>query len=258
MRLARLAKSEDKARETIKTAKALEPEIAGAKSLASLKGLIDPLIGKSEVPREQAAQVLAGLEKVGLSAEQREVLYWLLNDEVITKDPAKPKSAKEEAAEAAREEFERLKREEAEGTAKAEEKQLSELRAGFVAGINKLYGTAEGNANWPGVSAAVRLGRLSEGDIYSYVDAEILRTGAAPNATAVLDHFNKKFEGEFEAAGYTRQKVEAQPGGEKPKPTTVTTEWTAGTVPKAAEDEEKLSTHESAERTKKKFFGKNA
>jgi hypothetical protein len=78
-------------------------------------------------------------------------------------------------------------------------------------------------------------------------------TGRRRTRQQVLDHFQKVYESEIEAAGYTRQKVEAQPGGEGPRGTnTITSEWSAGAG--AASSDHGKSRRESSEEIKRRHF----
>jgi hypothetical protein len=230
-RLVRIAQAEDAARAAKAEAEASKAELAELRTWKEARSK-DPLA--------------AALH--GLSDEQQDALYWSLNDRLLKRDPATPPDPAEVARKAAREEWERAQAERDAASKKQQTDQETQAQAWYVGEVGKAFEAAPDK--WPAVKAR----GVAEGDIHSHAEAEYKRTGKVPDAAAVLDHFQRKYEADLEAAGYTRQKVEAQPGGTKPKPQseTVTNEWSAGSVPPPSSSEETL--HEQRERIKRKHF----
>ena len=229
LRLARIAKSEDQARATIKEAATLKTELVEYRTWKE---------GRAKDPIAAAT--------AGLTEEQEDKVYWHLNDKILAKG-GKEADPAESARKAAREEIkrEREEREAAEG--KTRDESYEQAKVWYVTEVAKAFEASP--KTWPAVAAR----GVSPGDIHTYSEGYWKQHGTAPDAAAVLGHFEKLFETEFEAAGYTRQKVEAQPGGEGPRgTTTVTNEWSAGAGP--ASNGVGHSRRESSEEIKRKHF----
>lgn len=248
MRLARIARQEDALRAARAEAEAVKGDLTSWREFKELKG---------KAPAEALGKLF--------TPEEREQLYWLLNDEVLAKDPQKPK----DAAQLAREEAEKLL---AERDAKAKEEanaaQAARARAhaeGFAKSVSDAFDTE--HAKYPlarGVEVALEEHSFKDGtkgevlvfrhgDISLSMGAEFEK-GTKHTPASVLQFFQTERERQLEAAGYTRQKVEAQSGGEKPQsPNTATAGWQAGSGP-SAKDDAKLTVRQSAEAIKRKHF----
>jgi hypothetical protein len=229
LRLARIAKSEDQARATIKEAASVKTELVEYRAWKE---------GRAKDPIAAAT--------AGLTEEQEDKVYWHLNDKILAKG-GKEADPAESARKAAREEIERDRKERAEAEGKTRDESYEQAKVWYVTEVAKVFEASP--KTWPAVAAR----GVSPGDIHTYSQGYWTEHGTAPDAAAVLGHFQKLYETEIEAAGYTRQKVEAQPGGEGPRgTTTVTNEWSAGAGP--ASNGSGHSRRESSEEIKRKHF----
>ena len=231
LRLARIATAEDRARVATAEAKKVEAELREYRAWKETKA------------RDPLAVVVQNL-----TPEQQTELYWKLNDHVLKSDPDRPKDPAELARQAAREEWERLDKERQERERGSKETQFEQARTWYVGEVAKTFDASP--AKWPAIAAR----GVAAGDIHAFAEAEFKRTGTAPDAATVLDHFQREYEAQFEAQGYTRRKVEAQPGGEKPRSgtTTVTQEWSAGAGAPSSKPDSEKSLRELREEIKRK------
>lgn len=171
-------------------------------------------------------------------------LFNELTDHVLASEPAKPQT-EDDKIKAKVDEALTAKEKAAEEAAQNRRKEIQETYTGAVA---KVF---EGEAKrWPLIASR----GVEAGDIHSYVEAEFKRSGQVPSPEAVLDHFQRSYEADLEAAGYTR-KVEAAQGGQRPTSETVNPQWTRDRgAPEATVDESKMSLRESREAIKRRFF----
>lgn len=235
-RLARLATQE----EQIRSGRAeLEKERAG---------LTEYRAWKDARAKDPAAAVLQHMTE-----PEQDALYWKLHERILSDDAAKGKAAtpEEVARRIAREELAAREKDQETSRETAKAAELESARGWYVGTINEAFN--KDIKKWPAIAAR----GVTAGDIHTFAEDHYKREGSAPDAATVLDHFQRKYESEFEANGYTRQKVEAQPGGERPRgeTTTVTSEWSAGSVPSSEGANGEQSLKESKEEIKRRHFG---
>lgn len=233
LRLARVARAEDSARVVKKEAEALKGE------LVEYRGW-----------KEARAKDPVAAATAGLTDEQKEAVFWALNDHVLKTDPGRAKDPIEEAKRAALEAVDKRDQERTESETKAQTEARTAAAAEYVGGIGTLFNASP--TRWPAVAAW----GVPAGDIHTFAQEHYSKTGAVPDAATVLDHFEKAHQARIEAAGYTRQKVEAQPGGEGTAngTNTITQEWSAGAGAASARPDHEMSRRESSEEIKRRRF----
>lgn len=231
LRLARIAKGEDQARAIIKEAATVKTELVEYRAWKEARAK-DPIAAAT----------------AGLTEEQEDKVYWHLNDKILAKG-GKEADPAESARKAAREEIERDRKERQDAEGKQRTDAHTQAQEWYVGEVSKVFQADP--KKWPAVAAR----GVSAGDIHAFAEEQWKKDGTAPDAAAVLGHFQGLYETEFEAAGYTRQKVEAQPGGEGPRgTTTVTNEWSAGAGPASNGEGHGKSRRELSEEIKRKHF----
>jgi hypothetical protein len=233
LRLARVARAEDSARIVKKEAEALKGE------LVEYRGW-----------KEARAKDPVAAATAGLTDEQKEAVFWALNDHVLKTDPGRAKDPIEEAKRAALEAVDKRDQERTESETKAQTEARTAAAAEYVGGIGTLFNATP--TKWPAVAAW----GVPAGDIHTFAQEHYSKTGTVPDAATVLDHFEKAHQARIEAAGYTRQKVEAQPGGEGTAngTNTITHEWSAGAGAASARPDHEMSRRESSEEIKRRRF----
>jgi hypothetical protein len=233
LRLAKVARAEDRARSATKEAESVKTE------LVEYRGW-----------KEARAKDPVAAATAGLTPEQRDAVFWALNKEILEADPGRAKDPLDEARRVAREELERIGKERTESDAKAQDQVRDQAAASYVEGVATIFNA--GPTKWPAVAAW----GIQAGDIHTFAQEQWTKDGTVPDATTVLDHFEKQHQARIEAAGYTRQKVEAQPGGEGTAngTKTITNEWSAGAGTASGKPDHEQSRRESSEAIKKRHF----
>lgn len=236
MRLARIAKAEDAARLAKKEAEAVKGELAELRAWKETRGK-DPLAAATQ----------------GLSKEQKAALYWTLNDEILAEAGGQPQETEEQrVTRLVNERLAAAKKEQEEASGKAQQEARDAAGDAYLTDVAKTLSASP--AKWP----AVGLFGVSRGDIFAHVKEHYEKTGKTATEAEVLDHFEKQLQPRLEAAGYTRQKVEAPPGGEGTAKAangtkTITNEWSAG-AGGADADHAKLSRRKSSEEIKRRML----